>query len=99
MKDIVNTLEKKDRPELNKFDWQDPLLLDNKLSDNERLLVKSVREFADKNLSTKVEKAFQTEQFDREVLLTDDYYNGIISCKIGGQTVKYLKENYVRNNL
>tara|TARA_B100001057_G_scaffold105067_1_gene102532 strand:+ start:807 stop:1241 length:435 start_codon:yes stop_codon:yes gene_type:complete len=32
------------------------------------------------------------EQFDREVLLTDDYYNGIISCKIGGQTIKYLKE-------
>jgi len=39
------------------------------------------------------------EQFEREVLLTDDYYNGIISCKIGGQTVKYLKENYARNNL
>ena len=33
------------------------------------------------------------EQFDRNVLLTDEYYNGIISCKIGGQTVKYLKEN------
>ena len=31
------------------------------------------------------------EQFDREVLLTEDYYNGIISCKIGGQTVKSLK--------
>lgn len=28
------------------------------------------------------------EQFDREVLLTESYYNGIISCKIGGQTVK-----------
>lgn len=28
------------------------------------------------------------EQFDREVLLTENYYNGIISCKIGGQTVK-----------
>ena len=68
MKDIVNTLEKKDLPELNKFDWQDPLLLENKLSDSERLLVKSVREFADKNLSTKVEKAFQTEQVDREVI-------------------------------
>ena len=26
MKDIVNTLEEKDLPELNKFDWQDPLL-------------------------------------------------------------------------
>ena len=68
MKDIVNTFEKKDLPELNKFDWQDPLLLENKLSDSEKLLVKSVREFADKNLSTKVEKAFQTEQVDREVI-------------------------------
>ena len=35
------------------------------------------------------------EQFDREVLLTDEYYNGIISCKIGGQTVKYLKEKEI----
>jgi hypothetical protein len=34
------------------------------------------------------------EQFDREVLLTDEYYNGIISCKIGGQSVKNLKKNY-----
>ena len=30
------------------------------------------------------------EQFDRDVLLTEDYYNGIIACKIGGQTVKNL---------
>jgi hypothetical protein len=28
------------------------------------------------------------EQFDREVLLTDDYYNGIINCRIGGNAVK-----------
>lgn len=28
------------------------------------------------------------EQFDREVLLTDDYYNGIISIKLGGNAVK-----------
>lgn len=30
------------------------------------------------------------EQFAREVLLTEEYYNGIIACKIGGQTVKNL---------
>ena len=30
------------------------------------------------------------EQFDREVLLTEEYYNGIISCKIGGRSVKNL---------
>jgi len=31
------------------------------------------------------------EQFDREVLLTDDYYNGIIQIKLGGNAVKSLK--------
>ena len=31
------------------------------------------------------------EQFEREVLLTDDYYNGIINVRIGGS--KILKEN------
>ena len=41
MKDLINTIEEKDLPELNKFEWQDPLLLDTKLSDNERLLAKS----------------------------------------------------------
>ena len=30
------------------------------------------------------------EQFDREVLLTDDYYNGIINVRVGGS--KILKE-------
>ena len=31
------------------------------------------------------------EQFDRDVLLTDDYYNGIINCRIGCNAVKNLK--------
>lgn len=31
------------------------------------------------------------EQFDREVLLSDDYYNGIINCKIHRTHVKNLK--------
>ena len=28
------------------------------------------------------------EQFDREVLFTDDYYNGIIQIRLGGNAVK-----------
>ena len=67
MKDLINTIEEKDLPELNKFEWQDPLLLDTKLSDSERLLAKSVREFAKKNLMPRVEKAFQNEKVDLEV--------------------------------
>ena len=31
------------------------------------------------------------EQFEREVLLTDDYYNGIINVRVGGSRI--LKEN------
>ena len=28
------------------------------------------------------------EQFDRDVLLSDEYYNGIINCRIGANSVK-----------
>ena len=31
-------------------------------------------------------------QFEKDVLLTEDYYNGIISCRVGAQTVKNLKK-------
>lgn len=31
------------------------------------------------------------EQFDRRVLETEEYYNGIINCRVGGSTV--LREN------
>ncbi len=31
------------------------------------------------------------EQFEREVLLSDDYYNGIINVRVGGS--KILREN------
>ena len=30
-------------------------------------------------------------QFDRNVLLTEEYYNGIINCRIGANAVKNLK--------
>ena len=33
------------------------------------------------------------EQFDREVLLNEDYYNGIINCRIGSKSVKNLFTN------
>lgn len=33
------------------------------------------------------------EQFDRGVLLTDKYYNGIINCRIGAKSLKNLFTN------
>lgn len=31
-------------------------------------------------------------QFEKEVLLKEEYYNGIIHCRVGAQTVKNLKK-------
>ena len=36
------------------------------------------------------------EQYEREVLLTDDYYNGIINVRIGGS--KILRENILQES-
>ena len=33
------------------------------------------------------------EQFDREVLLSDDYYNNFVSCKINGNMIKSIRES------
>ena len=62
MKDLINTIEEKDLPELNKFEWQDPLLLDTKLSDSERLLAKSVREFAEKISCQELRRRFKMKK-------------------------------------
>ena len=36
-------------------------------------------------------------QFDNDVLLSDDYYNGIIQVRIGGNSVKVLKEGFTND--
>jgi len=38
------------------------------------------------------------EQFDRNVLLDDDYYNGIINCRIHRSHVKRIKEEWDQEN-
>jgi glutaryl-CoA dehydrogenase len=50
------------------FDWADPLLLDEQLSDEERLVRDSAREYAQARLMTRVLKANRLEHFDREIL-------------------------------
>ena len=68
MKDIVEFNHKKDLPELSRFDWQDPLLVEDSLSETERLLIKSVRDFADKELKPRIDQSFQSETVDKGVI-------------------------------
>ncbi len=50
------------------FDWSDPLLLDEQLTDEERLIRDSARDYAQEKLQTRVLMANREGRFDREIM-------------------------------
>jgi len=50
------------------FDWQDPLLLDDALTEEERMLRDSARDFCQEKLMPRVLMANRHERFDREIM-------------------------------
>lgn len=69
------------------FNWEDPLDLEGQLTEEERMIRDSVREFAEDKLATRVKSAFRDERFDREIMteagelglmgiMTDPAYGG-----------------------
>jgi glutaryl-CoA dehydrogenase len=50
------------------FDWQDPLLLEEELSEDERMVRDTARSFAQEKLMPRVKSAFREERFDREIM-------------------------------
>jgi glutaryl-CoA dehydrogenase len=50
------------------FNWSDPLLLEEELTNEERLIQDSTREYAQEKLMTRVLMANRNEHFDREIL-------------------------------
>ena len=59
------TAPRKERPS---FNWQDPLLLDDELSSDEKMVRDSARAYAQDKLMPRVQSAFRTERFDREIM-------------------------------
>jgi glutaryl-CoA dehydrogenase len=59
------TAPRKERPS---FNWQDPLLLDDELSSDERMVRDSARAYAQDKLMPRVKSAFREERFDREIM-------------------------------
>lgn len=57
-----------DRPELSSFNWDDPLLLESQLSDNERMLRDAARAFADEKLQPRIVDAYNNETIDTEIM-------------------------------
>ena len=50
------------------FVWEDPLLLEEQLSDDERMVRDSARRYCQERLQPRVLNAFRNNQFDREIL-------------------------------
>ncbi|HEX4192409.1 MAG TPA: acyl-CoA dehydrogenase [Stellaceae bacterium] len=50
------------------FNWQDPLLLDEELSEEETMVRDSARAYAQEKLLPRVKEAFREEKFDREIM-------------------------------
>ncbi len=59
------TAPRKERPS---FTWQDPLLLEEELSSDERMVRDSARAYAQDKLMPRIKQAFRGERFDREIL-------------------------------
>ncbi len=50
------------------FNWEDPLLLDEQLTDEERMIQKTARDYAQEKLQPRVNDAFETEEFDPAIM-------------------------------
>ncbi len=51
-----------------RFDWQDPFALDAQLTDEERMVRDTARDYAQERLLPRVTSAFLDERFDREIM-------------------------------
>src|SRR5882672_203972 len=54
----------KTKPRKNEFSWQDPLLLDAQLSEQERMVRDAARDYAQGRLAPRVLEAFRNEKTD-----------------------------------
>ena len=57
-------LRAKDAPDLGSFDWEDPFRLDSQLTEDERMMRDSARDFAQEKLQPRVMDAFANETSD-----------------------------------
>ena len=60
-------LSAKDAPDLGSFNWEDPLLLEDQLSDEERMIRDSARAYAQEKLQPRIKAAFNDESIEPEI--------------------------------
>jgi glutaryl-CoA dehydrogenase len=65
------------------FVWEDPLLLEEQLSEDERMIRDSVRRYCQERLQPRVLEAFRDNHFDRDIL-TEAGELGMLGSTIDG---------------
>jgi len=65
------------------FDWEDPLLLEEALDDNERMVRDAARRYCQERLMPRVLQGFRDNQFDRDIL-TEAGELGFLGATITG---------------
>ena len=63
----MSHLSAKDAPDLGSFNWEDPLLLEDQLSDEERMIRDSARAYAQEKLQPRIKAAFNDERIEPEI--------------------------------
>ncbi|MCF4164106.1 acyl-CoA dehydrogenase [Zavarzinia compransoris] len=75
------------------FVWEDPFLLEEQLTEDERLIRDSVRAYAQDKLLPRVVSAFRDERFDREIMSEMGelgFLGSTIPVEYGGAGVSYV---------
>lgn len=67
MKDVETNLRPKDAPDLNSFNWSDPFLLEDQLTEEERMLQEGVRAYAAEKLQPRIIDAYREAAIEPEV--------------------------------
>ncbi|UWQ30563.1 acyl-CoA dehydrogenase [Leisingera sp. M523] len=60
-------LRAKDTPDLGRFNWEDPLRLEDQLTEDERMIAASARAYAQEKLQPRVLSAYENEETDPEI--------------------------------
>lgn len=67
MKDETRVLSAKEQPDLGQFDWADPFLIEDQLTDEERMMRDAARNYCDEKLVPRIKTAFAEEKTDPEI--------------------------------
>jgi glutaryl-CoA dehydrogenase len=84
------------------FNWSDPLLLEDQLNDDEKLLRDSARRFAEEKLAPRIGEDFRHERFDRS-LFEDMGAQGLLGASLseadGGAGTNYVGYGLIAREL